>query len=419
MKLVASCVGRFTVRSRAQSRPLREPGSASGALSIAWGLLLLACGGGDAPCTTTACAPAEGAPLATPTGPQLVPSGQTLGTALGTPPRPEASPLAADEICNAQALAAEASPVNLLVLLDRSVSMNEPATPGDPASATRWDAVTAALGAFLVRPELSNIQVGLQFFGLNNGSDDCGVDKYSEPAVAVGALPQVREELLSSISRTRPGSLTPTAPAVLGALRYATRVAAKPENAGRSTVLVLASDGLPSECAGVDANGVSTGYLSNLVDVLEQYSNPSDGSPPVQTYVLGTEELGVNARLLADAGDGKAFLIGAGDVESQFLEAMLSIVTTPLDCQVPVPAQSATGESLDLDRIRVRFTHAGTARVEEFPRVSSEGQCLSTQGWFYDDPGAPQFVKLCRSTCEALGAGQLQLEFGCAPDSPR
>lgn len=379
--------------------------------------LLLGCGGTPAPCTSIGCAD-DSAPAASSTGPQVVhdPAGVVSSFA---PQQESATQLDSADICSAEALAAEASPVNLVVLLDRSVSMSEPATPGDPAAGSRWEAVTAALGAFLVRPELSNVKVGLQFFGLRNGSDDCGMEKYEQPAVAVGDLPQVRDELLSTISRTRPGSLTPTGPAVQGALRYAARVAAKPENAGRSTVLVLASDGLPSECAGMDETGASTGYLSSLVDVLEQHANPPDGTPAVRTYVLGTEELGVNARLLADAGGGKAFLIGSGNVEAQFLEAMLSIVTSPLDCQLPVPEQPVTGERLDFDRIRVRFTHAGSGRVEEFPRLAHEGQCLSNSGWFYDDPNAPQFVKLCGGTCQGLGAGQIQLEFGCAPELPR
>jgi hypothetical protein len=63
----------------------------------------------------------------------------------------------------------------------------------------------------------------------------------------------------------------------------------------------------------------------------------------------------------------------------------------------------------------VRFTGASSGSVTEFPRTSNAGNCGNSQAWFYDDPAAPQKIFLCRTACDNLGAGELKLELGCAP----
>lgn len=386
-----------------------------------------ACGGEEA-CTTIGCESAAPAPSQEATagsaGAGVTPAAGggfiESGDSVGGP-----NELAEGEACREVAFTAQANPVNVLILLDRSTSMLELADESVPG-VTRWDAVTGALRAFVSSEQAGDARIGLQFFGLINGNDDCGVDKYAVPAVPVAPLAQNRGALLAAIDGTLPGSLTPTAPAVAGALSYAQQVAELPENAEVPTVMVLASDGLPSECGPLDSSGLPIVSFSEIIDTLESHAAPpvdaagNPTRPSVRTFIIGTRELRDNANALARAGGGQAFLVGGGtpgeDLEQRFLDALLSIVVRPLDCEIDVPQTAPdTGEVIDFDQVRLRFTGASSGATTEFPRTTGPGGCGADQAWFYEDANPPQKIFLCRSACEGLGAGELKLELGCAP----
>lgn len=205
---------------------------------------------------------------------------------------------ATEDVCRQVAFGSEANPVNVHILLDRSQSMLEPVRPEDPAGPTRWTAMTSALRAFLQNPLTAGAKVGLQFFGLNDGADDCSVEKYMIPAVEIGPMSDSLQALLGAIDATSPGSLTPTGPAVDGALAYARSSALLPENAGRPTVVVLASDGLPSECFPVNDEGQPVHSFSEMTATLERYAFPAkDASgvplePAIRTYIAFPPNVG-------------------------------------------------------------------------------------------------------------------------------
>ena len=146
--------------------------------------------------------------------------------------------------------------------------------------------------------------------------------------------------------------------------------------------------------------------------------NPTQ--PSVRTFIVGTQELANNASALAQAGGGQAFLVGGGtpgaDLQARFLDALLSIVVRPLDCEIDVPQTAPdTGEDIDFEKVRLRYTGAASGSVAEFPRADGPAGCGVNEAWFYDDPAAPQKIFLCRRACDRLGAGELKLELGCAP----
>jgi hypothetical protein len=385
-----------------------------------------ACGGEEA-CTTLGCE-SEGQ------GAAAAGTGGTGSGATGTgfvdpsenvPGSGGSSQLGDNDVCREVVFMAQTNPVNVLILLDRSTSMLELADPATPG-VTRWDAVTNALRAFVNSPQANNARIGLQFFGLSNGADDCGVDKYANPAVPIGPLATNRTALLDAINNTLPGSLTPTAPAVAGALSYALSVARDPANADVPTVMVLASDGVPSECGPTDENGMQIISFREILDTLESYSAPPRDAmgtpmqPPVRTFIVGTSELRNNAESLAEAGNGQAFLVGGGtpgtDLEARFLDALLSIIVRPLDCEIDVPQTAPdTGEAIDFEAVRLRFTAASSGTITEFPRTIGPQTCGVNKAWFYEDASPPTKIFLCRNACESLGAGELKLELGCAP----
>lgn len=392
-------------------------------------MMFAACGGGSESCTTLGCESTDTTALPTQPGQPGAGSGgtSTSGGSFLDPNEAAAggTSLNDGEACREVVLEAQSNPVNVLILLDRSTSMLEPADSATPG-VSRWDAVTGALRAFVSSPAAQGANVGLQFFGLQNGADDCGVDKYATPAVPVASLATNAGALTAAIDGTLPGSLTPTAPAVAGALQYALSVAQAPGNADVPTVMVLASDGIPSECGPLGPDGLPIVSFREIIDTLESYSRPpADAAgeplqPPVRTFIIGTEELSNNASALAEAGGGQAFLVGGGtpgaDLEARFLDALLSIVVRPLDCELDVPQTAPdTGESIDFEKVRLRYTGAASGTVTEFPRTDGLGGCGANEAWFYDSPTAPQKIFLCRRACERLGAGELKLELGCAP----
>jgi hypothetical protein len=391
-------------------------------------LLFAACGGEEAACTTIGCDDGQSAAAAgtggsgggaPPTGSGFIDPDENVPGAGGS------SQLGEGEACREVVFTAQTNPVNVLILLDRSTSMLEPADPAVPG-VTRWDAVTSALRAFVNSPQAENARIGLQFFGLSNGADDCDPGKYSQPAVPVAPLATNRAALLDAIDTTLPGSLTPTAPAVAGALSYALTVAREPANAEVPTVMVLASDGVPSECGPEDENGMQILSFREILDTLESYSAPPTDAmgtpmqPPVRTFIVGTNELRNNAESIAAAGNGQAFLVGGGtgspDLEARFLDALLSIIVRPLDCEIDVPQTAPdTGEAIDFDAVRLRFTGASSGATTEFPRTTGQQTCGVSRAWFYEDASPPTKIFLCRNACESLGAGELKLELGCAP----
>lgn len=314
--------------------------------------------------------------------------------------------------------------MNVHILLDRSTSMLELADPMVPG-VSRWDAVTGALRAFVNSAQATDARVGLQFFGLMNGNDDCGAEKYVTPAVPVLPLVANRQALLDAINNTLPGSLTPTAPAVQGALTYARQVAELPENENIPTVMILASDGIPSEC-GPTVDGQMIVSFREIIDTLRSFSEPVRDAagnpmrPPVRTYIVGTEELENNADALAEAGNAEAFLVGGGtgggDLEAKFLDALLSIVVKPLDCEIDVPQTAPdNGEAINFEEVRVRFTGASSNITTEFPRTNGPGGCGVSNAWFYEAASPPTKIFFCPNACDSLGAGNLKLELGCAP----
>ena len=407
-------------------------GSAFGAASLFAAPLFVAsaCGGGEKECTSIGCA-SDASRAATGAGGSGGSSGSGSvagGDLLGNEAVGGAGALADEDVCQGVSLAATASPVNVLILLDRSVSMLDPVDPNVPGSPSRWDAVTSALRSFVNSAQATDARVGLQFFGLTNGNDDCAAPKYSVPAVPVAPLVGNRAALLSAIDTTLPGSFTPTAPAVAGALEYALQVAQRPENADIPSVVILASDGIPSECGPTGSDGAMIVSFGEIIDTLRQYSQPPvDGSgnptqPPIRTYLVGTQELASNANSLAQAGGGQAFLVGGAagagvDLEAKFLDALLRIVVKPLSCEVELPQMApGTNEAIDFEQVRVRFTGATSGAVTEFPRSEGPATCGANSAWYYDDQLEPTKIIFCKTACQNLGAGDLKVELGCAPE---
>src|SRR5205085_1586962 len=98
-----------------------------------------------------------------------------------------------------------------------------------------------------------------------------------------------------------------------------------PAHPGRAPVVVLVTDGFPTECEPHD-----------ITDIAAIAQTAFNTDPKVRTFVVGFNlgPGGSNIAALAEAGGtGKPFLIDKGDIGAQFVDAMLSISSTTLQCK--------------------------------------------------------------------------------------
>lgn len=237
----------------------------------------------------------------------------------------------------------------------------------------------------------------------------CEVGEYATPAVAISSAPTRGDDIITSLRAQEPDGLTPTGPALQGALDHA-RLWAE-QNPGRQVVTVLATDGLPTECAPVD-----------IPQIAQIASQANTGERPVRTFVIGVfspEDLGADGRARLDelarsGGTERAFVINAGaNAGNEFLDALNLIRDTAVSCEFELDASAA----LDFDRVNLRVGDA-SGNTTALLNVGDVAACGNDPGWYYlrNAAGTPTQIKVCPSTCAGfMTEGVLaELEIGCA-----
>jgi hypothetical protein len=244
---------------------------------------------------------------------------------------------------------------------------------------------------------------------------ECVVADYSAPAVAISDLPAAAPALMASVEAQTPGGGTPTGPALQGAMDYASSWASTHKD--HVTVVVLATDGLPSGCTPSDIPGIA-----------QIAATGAAASPSIRTYVIGVFtpadiQAGATTNLdaISQAGMGQTFTVSSGsDVTAEFLAALDTIRKSALGCeyQIPVPANGGT---LEYDKVNVVYTPGGTSTPTTLPGVTDLASCPATGGWYYDNASAPTKVLLCPGSCDAVKAdatAKLEVELGCQTQKP-
>ncbi len=239
----------------------------------------------------------------------------------------------------------------------------------------------------------------------------CSVPLYAAPAVAIASLPGNAAAMSASLAATSPVGLTPTKPAVEGALQYAKQYAST--NPTHTVVVVLVTDGIPTQCDG------------SIASIAQLTAAGASGSPAIKSYVVGVfsqDELAAGAKSnldqLAAAGGGQptAFIADTGaNVSQQFLDAMNKIRTATLSCDYAMPVPSGGG-TLDISKVNVVFTDGGASTT--IPQVASPAACDPVKGgWYYDDPATPTKIQVCASTCasfQGAAGGKVEVQLGCS-----
>jgi hypothetical protein len=328
-------------------------------------------------------------------------SGTGLGSGSGT------GTIAPDAACAQQAADSSAIPVDIFIMLDKSGSMDCPASDDMCEQAmrtivhpTRWEAVTTAINGFVNAPSSAGIGVGLGFFTALNGNA-CAVGSYSTPNVPIAPLPGSAGAISMAIAGTAPSGTTPTVPALQGALAYAgTYTRSTP---GRSAAVVFVTDGLPNGC-------------NSTIPVATMASTTAFGATPqIKTYVIG---LGATASLdeiaLAGSGGATHYFPATGDVAGQ-LGLALNTISGAITCDYTIPMSAM----VDRKNVNVQVTVGGGVQ-QRLGYVGSAAQCGSG-GWYYDNPSAPTKITLCPQTCDPLKAtkdSKVQILYGCPTVGP-
>jgi hypothetical protein len=307
-----------------------------------------------------------------------------------------------EEACTGVGYEAEAIPVDMFIMMDRSVSMLYEL----PSGQTRWEALRDAVQDFVNADAAREIGAGIGFFslsGVGNNAKDCDPDDYADPVVSIAPLGEVGDELVEAIEDTTPGGLTPTVPALKGAIEYARGWAE--DHPGRATIVVLVTDGYPTQCSSAPEEvsaAAEAGY---------------EGDPSIRTYIIGVGDVAkFNLDAYARAGGSqKAFIADDDDVSGAFVDALLNITNSKLACEYQIPEVEANMQ-VDPEKVQVVYTPA-TGDAEEVPRVSGLGDCASAKngGWYYDNAKNPTKITVCPCTCSRFAAGNVSVRIGCKP----
>jgi hypothetical protein len=313
--------------------------------------------------------------------------------------------------CAVQRQDSKPIPTDIFIMLDKSISMNCPATDASCTQATtavlptRWSAVTDGINNFVNNPANAGIGVGLGIFDYSADAEMCIPENYVNAAIGIATLPAGGAAVLDKISITTPGGVTPTQWALEGAIIYVKRYMAK--NPGRTAAVVFVTDGMPN----------SPLCISTLQDAADYAKAAFEGTPSVETYVVG---LGRTAtlELIAIAGSGGAHhYIDANGDPATVLRDELKLVSHPITCDYPIPV---TGAPLNYDNVDVQTRASDTDAPLKLKYVTSASACTSTPAWYYDTPppGIPTKITLCPSACDplkVLTTASVQAVIGCVP----
>jgi hypothetical protein len=363
-----------------------------------------------------------------------------------------------DAACGTGKASATLKPVNMLVMFDRSWSMNE---CGDGTNApmmmnneldcptlSRWDLTSAALIKFFQSPDAADLNVALRFFpddtpgctgfpNMGGGRPPPGMDA-GVPAtdagttlncdVATCAVPLVNiapllvdpapadaheAELVAAVmngtppgpAMPNPNPSTPTYPALGGAEQWA--VAYQTAHPDGQAVVVLVTDGEPQGCD-TSANNIAK---------LAADANTQAG---ILTYVVGltgSSEAGLN-QIARSGGTDQAYFVSDGNgATDELLKTLISIKGMALSCDLDVPTNDEAGMEINPKLINVNYA-SGTNAAKELGYVESLAACGTEPAWYYDDPMNPKMIHLCPSTCATVKAdtmATLQILAGCKP----
>jgi len=304
---------------------------------------------------------------------------------------------------------AQLEPLHLVFAFDVSGSMGKGDEPWHDKS-LKWDPVVAATRAFFEDADSDGLQASLTFFPTDGDEDErCVAASYEAPDVEMSDLPSdAFGEAIAAIEAEDWRGGTPTRFVVEGSLAY---IDNQREQEGGRYALVLVTDGYPQGCDDEDDS------LDAVVTPLEAAHD--DG---IDSYVIGVANPPIEDapdtvsdlhRLAEAGGTNEAFLIDTGDptaTTQAFDQAVSAIRGAVIACDLEIP-MPPDNRAFDKERVEVAFDDGSGERVLHY-----DADCTGDDAWHYDDPGSPERIELCATTCDevrAAPAAALRIDFAC------
>jgi hypothetical protein len=329
--------------------------------------------------------------------------------------------------CGASKLTADPPIVNILLVIDKSSSMQDESG----SSKSKWLALSDGLTSALNQTK-ERVSYGMSFFPFGNdpqiSPSTCETPKLSDPLIPIADGAITVPKIVSALGRYAPAGGTPTAAALKAAGDYLIHGPGK-DLRGTSYVL-LATDGGPN-CNGDLSCEAATCTLN-----MEGFdcggnccSAALDPQGPESCLDADASESAV--RVLADAGI-KTFVVGIPG--SELYHATLDrLAQAGLEAQKKGPpyyyAVSPDGDTAGLADVLTRITSGVIATCQlqlgstppdlDELNVNIDGQTipqLGPDGWSVDTSTSPPTIVLKGATCEMMetrGARAVNVTFGC------
>jgi hypothetical protein len=323
----------------------------------------------------------------------------------------------ADASCMTTTADARRLPVNLLIVLDRSGSMND---------GGKWVAAQGGLRTLLGRLD-GGIRVGLTMFPAPAGAGSADrATTYASPLVPIAPLSANRARLLSTLNDASPGGNTPMNCATEGSRSY---YDAFTMDGSRNVILI--TDGQPtSECTTAPMCAIFPPDFACLLsqanvastDVRVSVARGARGTPPIRYFIAGTPDA-TDAFLSDLAFTGNTprtpdcqrttschYRLSTGTFEADLTRALDEIRGRASSCEFEVDADPSR---VDPTRVNVNVTSgAGAATV--IPRDVDHND-----GWDYS-PGMRSVV-LHGPACDRVlsdDGASVRIVFGCPTLTP-
>lgn len=327
------------------------------------------------------------------------------------------------EVCVGTVVTAQALPLDIYVVLDKSASMRTAQEASDdcdvtfdvPQAPNKWCRAVTSLGRYFTEDAAPGTRAALQFMtpypaselfffcgpGADNPHSDAAVDFTPLPDARNGALVQAMNDAAAGNSNTD----------IESALNGIAHFTLSNRSAGRRIVGLLVTDGVPS------------GDCSSDTVALAQITSDHYQNTGIPTYLIGMDGANFDSlEQIAIGGGAPAhsvscetapchyWSVGDGD-PAGFIAALTDIQEAAVGCAFGVPAADAG--LVDLDHVEVRFTSTQEAGPESLNRVNDLAACMGGD-YYLVGTGSEATIQLCPSICEQVqDTSRVEIEALC------
>jgi hypothetical protein len=337
-----------------------------------------------------------------------------------------------DVTCGASQISASSVPVNVLLVIDKSGSMNAPL-----GASTRWGAMKTALATALEKVK-ETIAFGLEFFpNAMDPQQSCDVPA-GDAAVVIPVAPggTTVPAIATAFDANHPAGGTPTAAALARAYDYFTAGAGKSLTGDR--FVLLATDGGPDcnpaltcvtdsctlnlddpqRTCGPRTNGAAAnccdaklpnGPSGCLDDAATTAQIAKLAMAGVKTFVVGIAGTEAYARSLDQ------FAVAGGETNPNAPPSYFAVSESGGVAGLTAVFSAITTRLITTCRLQLQSTPPDTTKLN----VSVDGMLVppGPDGWQLDTSTTPPTVVLNGATCAKVqmsGAKSVQVVYGCA-----